>query len=650
MSEILILRMTPRPNDRESYDVSLLKPDGAVVCNSTPDNPMLLPETEVDRLEIILPTDEYPDASLLEEGEKLYERLPAIIRAKLEPFLNQYLLDRQRDPTQRVTVLINPVGQADSLWRIPWEIMLWPMPAMGGVQPMSIARTHHLSRILATEYSGQLPRALGPLRVLIAVGVNEDGLDGGVEAKKEELAIRRAIQPVQRTIDLEVCTPLVPEDLYAAIRTFRPHVFHFIGHGTNSPPTLVFQFGAWQANDIAQDLLNESKLDGWEFSLVFLNGCRSATPDGKYGSLASAFMRYANGVIAMQGDIQGELAGKLAGMFYRRISEGMAVNEALSDARGEVGGINGQNAKQGAYPALITYDLPVAVLPAFEKPGASYSDRVNDCVLLRELPSFVNQTQYRRNLYQHIWPLREKLKTCNFVIVRGGVGCGKSLLCAWLLDLALRVGHVVRYVGLGNQMGAVSCAKVIEMLWTYEAEPSSPLTDRLDGSPSLLQPSEGVEPVLDSEAFETIRGALEAAATEKPITIVIDQLGQKIDKGSFLMLWNYLFMPVRNNKLPRVRIVLSLSDEDIDFYGLDEPVVARAVELAQVKLAPLPRGEFVERLLEYVYFRDNAVNKPVFNIAQLLQQSVAAGAAALPVSYFGRLFDQYHEIAYTGMP
>ncbi|WP_321800935.1 CHAT domain-containing protein [Caballeronia sp. J97] len=632
MSDTFVLQIRAL-EDAGSYHVCLMHRDAQGQVHTLEHGipcVMTLPETEVARLEKVLPDTGVSPSGLPKEGLQLYERLPAAIRGRIEPFL----IKRQ------TTILLDIADRA--MQRIPWEIMMWRRPLADGEQCESIARANHISRAFKPDWSWSSPLTRGPLRVLIAIGAANDVK---VEAKAEEEAIRRVVQPVQRTIDLEPITPATREELYAKIVEFKPHVFHFIGHGSNDPSYLKFDNFIWDGGLISSDIGNV-ETDGWLPYLVFLNGCRTANPAGKNASLAAAFMDSARAVIAMQGDIKGEAAGNLAGAFYKRIAEGMPVNEALSAARNGIGYIGGANGKQASFPALTTRCLPAVVLPQFFSPDASYSNRAKNCRLLSSLPAFVNQTSNRRALCRSFWPFQERENEDHFVVVRGSPGYGKSLLCAWLLDLALRVGHRVRYVQLADEPGGVSCARVLELIWKFKfAGVGSPLADPLPPLPGHLDALVTDEQPLDAGSYREFLLQLQEISANTPVTIVLDQLRQKLDFGGFWMLWEHLFVPLSNGDLPNVHLILALSDEDFEHYDIPrEPVRRPALDIpyGQVNLQAIARREFLDRFPEYVLHRSNDVE--LSRMAGDWVHKIAGNEPSFPISYFNIKYKQLHEL------
>ena len=66
-----------------------------------------------------------------------------------------------------------------------------------------------------------------PIRLLIVVGVN----DPAIEAQRKFEKIEDVLRTVNRLVDVEVIEYPTINDLEEKCKCFRPHVFHYIGHG-----------------------------------------------------------------------------------------------------------------------------------------------------------------------------------------------------------------------------------------------------------------------------------------------------------------------------------------------------------------------------------------------------------------------------------
>lgn len=553
-------------------------------------------EAELAEFEKLMTDTGTSDIELQKAGERLYAMLPETIRAALQTQLH----------TLGKSLLLDlPRGLID---HIPWEILFWPKPTFSTTIQVPIVSAHHLTRVSAPDWNAVAPPVKGPLRVLIASGIP---IAPGTSAEKEIQEIRHGVQLMQRTIDIETIAPASKAELYEKIKEFMPNVFHFIGHGDNEPPRLKFANGDWKWShaEIAADI-GGPNLHDWKPQLVFLNSCLGATRGVPGGSVAAAFLDGARSVISMQGSINADLAPLLAARFYQAIARGFEIHEAVTEARNAIGTVGRPGGKQAAFVVHQSRCSPLGVLPAFLHfdADAEYNRGASICPLLRSMKTFVNQTDPRRKLCGHFWPVEQTRLQQQFVLVRGDARHGKSLLCAWLLDLGLRSGHRVRYVRLNADSGGVSCGKVLELIWNDKSAGAtpSPLCRPLANLPAALAQALAREP-LESASFAAFRQALAAEAREMPVTIVLDQFSQRMDDGGFWSLWEHLFVPVANGAVPGVNLMVVLGQDDYAMYKVEERLQSRPefrISTNDVFVKPMNADEFRERFLDYVHFRD----------------------------------------------
>jgi len=584
MTAEYIIHIDPPAID-DQYAVTLQRRDnGAFV--SLAKGMLALPTDTVADLQNLLP-GAASDKQVFAAGKSLYARLSTAVGQQLGAVL---------DGAQVCLYLDLPKGE---LLKVPWEIMVWPASTPTGALACAVTRKHHLSRVYKPDWASTPPQHCGPLRVLILVGAEDDQ---AVQAELELQQIRRRIQAAQRTIDIEVFVPSEKQLLYDKLKEFRPQVLHFSGHAEYDPPALAFEGWSWTADEVLADV-GHDPVGGWKPRLVLLNACRTASGATGSGSMAGAFMMNASAVVAMQGDIDGRAAGILAGVFYERLATDMPVNEALSYARQAIG--SAQQVKQAALPALTTLCPPPCVLASFHRLDATYQTRVPQCEFFPRFAVFVNQVKARRVLCDSFWPRQQSNAPRRFVLLRGDPKFGKSLLGAWLLDLSLRMGHHARYVSFSRQ-SAVSCIKVLDLIWHGEQQAmDSPLNDPLPPLPSELATQ--LCSSKDPAVYTPFREELLKVSSQRPVTIVIDQIQRKIDPGGFWTLWKNLFIPLARNDLPGVNLVLVLSQEDYAGYDIELELRNRPelrITFTDVVLEGMTDVEFMERFCEYAYFRD----------------------------------------------
>jgi hypothetical protein len=562
-----------------------------------------------------------PDSGLLPIGTALYTALFAALGQPLRKVMD--------GPPATIYLEIGP----NELINLPWELLVWQREIPGGLaQPVYVTSAHHLTRIFAADWAAVPPDPEGPLRVLIVLGSLLD--DPKVKPRDEIEKIKASLHPVRGLIDIDIVEayPL----LYDRIKSYRPHVLHFIGHGTNNPPSLLFsmhpaQSGepevptkSWTSGDIATDV-GGFALKGWRPRLVILNACRSAAAAesadaGTLGPLAGAFLcAEVPATIAMQGDINGVAAGLFAGKFYKYLASGSSPEQALSQARVYVRQQYGE--KQASFPALTLRRRPGAILPGFRFCIANYEAKAATCTLLPNLSVFVNQVEPRRSVCDSLWPVKPETPRQNFIVLRGNGGVGKTVLSTWLLHVSANLGHRVRYVDVGASANGVDCITIAGLIWGVAgpAQGISPLREVLPLQPEaeLREMLKGKDPELLYIAY---RKALSTLASSCPVTIVLDNFQKMMDPEQFWKMWTYLFLKLPDAEMENVTFIVCLDEQEYQDFGVESPRPELIAPKREVKLGLLSKDQFVKLLPEYLYYR-NAFFRRYF---ELLKPVVAA--------------------------
>jgi hypothetical protein len=184
-------------------------------------------------------------------------------------------------------------------------------------------------------FTGQPPEADHPLRVLVVVGSDPD--DKNIKADEELVAIEAAAHARNDQVLLRALIRPAPGTIEADLKEFRPHVLHFIGHGSrdiqDKPQIDVYnaangQKDSWRASGI-RDVFRQSPP-----RLVVLNACLTSGAPTASTSLVEAFLNAGSiAVVTMMGEIRGDAAVALSKQFYESLFAGQAVDRALVSAR-----------------------------------------------------------------------------------------------------------------------------------------------------------------------------------------------------------------------------------------------------------------------------------------------------------------------------
>ena len=161
-------------------------------------------------------------------------------------------------------------------------------------------------------------------------------LDAGQEIQR----IQKALQ--QREAGGEVKTDVLPHavaaDLREKLRTFRPHVIHFIGHGgfQDDQGMLVMEDDERKTRFVSDRQFREFFLGADDAKLVILNVCQGATQSSAraLAGLAPQVVRRGLGaVVAMQYPIPDKVALSFAREFYRALAQYYPVDAAVTEGR-----------------------------------------------------------------------------------------------------------------------------------------------------------------------------------------------------------------------------------------------------------------------------------------------------------------------------
>lgn len=168
----------------------------------------------------------------------------------------------------------------------------------------------------------------GKPRILVLVANTTDEHGQRLDTDRE---LRGMFQTVQQEMDarrceLRLCPAGSARDLMDALGKFKPHVFHFIGHGKRLGLTLAREDGSphFVRGEELRDMIVSSKND--DLRLVVLNACSSH-------ELAKALSADVDCAIGTKIDIPNENAVQFARRFYNDLVQGWSVAHAFARAR-----------------------------------------------------------------------------------------------------------------------------------------------------------------------------------------------------------------------------------------------------------------------------------------------------------------------------
>lgn len=572
----------------------------------------------------------YRDTFVEAEGEKsklstIGQHLFALLHES-KPGLKLDELKESKGEGNSLRILLDI--KEEELALLPWELMY-----DGVFRPFqdtedTIIRVHNYNK----DAVGLKAEPINwPIRILVVAGV----VDKEIGIAKEIENIEDAIRKVRWLVDLEVIDqPPTINDLEKVCKeTFRPHVFHYIGHGGVDEHGYLMlrkpgggnESDTWTAGQI------HSSLKSWEWvpRFAFINACRSADKNSTVQhqkntwAVGDAFRALGvPAVLTMQANVEGNLAGQFAGMLYERLAMGASIDRAIAAARirmrDNTTALNKDNSRAWATPTLTLSIPPERVLSLKSKSNGQREQDINGCTLFQDVSVFANRRHDRRHFIHALYPIPPQQPDKELIFVRGETQMGKTWMTLWGLESYARQGHDVRYV----EVASLKSPKWLDVL--MQIQKGDPKKDAVGKLPLIYRPldpkafnqfnhelpyrlrNEMPEPwkerdvpppedlntdELDNlpettvkEIFKSFCKALVAAAEpNNPLIIVLDKFisgEQNVTEphmNKFLL--PYLFeeaaernLKSRDGDITRsVKLVLVLNDQELKFYTNNDP-------------------------------------------------------------------------------
>lgn len=219
---------------------------------------------------------------------------------------------------------------------LPWEYLYDPSADLFiGISPETV-----LSRYVQVNEPLPPPLAVAPpLRVLVVLSapsnLNEYGLEPLQDTREVDL-VRQALQ--NKPVQLEVLEHAVAAPLRQKLREFKPHIVHFIGHGTFSSGQgwLLLEDDSHKARLVSDRQFREFFLNADETRLILLNACLGAAQSSAQalsGLAPQLVRRGLPAVVAMQASIPDPAAITFASEFYQWVADGWSVDAATAQGR-----------------------------------------------------------------------------------------------------------------------------------------------------------------------------------------------------------------------------------------------------------------------------------------------------------------------------
>lgn len=243
-------------------------------------------------------------------------------------------LDAARAGGQGLRIRLR-LGDAPELADLPWEFLY----ARDLARFLALSDETPVLRYLELAQDERPLAVTPPLRIVAVVSDPSDVEKLDVEQEWARLQTALAGRQAQDLIALARLDQPTVAGLQRALRREEVHILHFIGHGffdaRQDEGGLVFEEETGQGRRVSAEQLGTLLHDQPALRLVFLNACEGArggtTPFA--GVAQKLVQQRIPAVLAMQFAVSDAAAIALAYEFYCALADGVALDEAVGEAR-----------------------------------------------------------------------------------------------------------------------------------------------------------------------------------------------------------------------------------------------------------------------------------------------------------------------------
>ncbi len=253
------------------------------------------------------------------------------------------------------------LDQASQLGALPWEYLYDPQRDIF----MGISSDTPLSRFIEPPHSFPPPPPLeGKLRLLTVISqplnlapINADAVFETMDQALQRLKARGRLE------EIEPLRHAVRADITEALREYRPHVLHWVGHGAFDRQArrgkLFLEDTDGDAVEMSDRTFRELLEGHTDIRLVVLDVGESATRDAGdalVGIAPQLVRRGVPAVVAKQYHVGERAAISLTREFYRALTHWYPIDVALSDGRRAIYQDYGGDRRDWAAPVLFMRD------------------------------------------------------------------------------------------------------------------------------------------------------------------------------------------------------------------------------------------------------------------------------------------------------
>ena len=610
------------------------------------------------------------DRTKLQFGDPVTTFLTEVDALPIFQTIGNYLyrvLDRGTVAEQWKKLSDKPDGVRVELEIIPKDVAAFPWELLNDGFAQLALPENRFTRKYTPAKKKPLPPDTGPLRVLIVVGAKDEDTDvlPLSEVRHVETEIRKPNRfqadnlLAHRMIDIKVVFRPTINKLQDDYKDFKPHIFHFIGHGEliGNDGCLVINVFDEKAGKYAPpvkwtaaQIFANFQTWGWLPRLVFINACRSDAQNSttedirlQAWSIGDVFRRLGvPAVLSMQADIKGDLAGTFAGIVYKGLAELKPLDEAVAHARSEIMTAVTLNSPQWAVPVLTLAVPPEEVLGLNPNTRFKQLPAIKTCADFETIDFFSDRADIRRTLIQGFYPLPPEKPDKDLIIVKGGDEVGKSWLAKWCMEVCALLNHDIRYVEIGGEETQtwldvllqirdgdpnkkdslihqpLSASAFYRFNWELEhrfkgEKPPAEFDNRVVNGRKIKLGDSAARwrPDFEADTFESFRQAIiQAAEINNPLIIVLDHFTK--GKGISETDMTKQFIPnlvakaatqkfreqVSETEMKSVKFILVLTEKEFNLFKFDELVKSYHL----VPVTPVKLADAKEVMLEYMRY------------------------------------------------
>ena len=418
-----------------------------------------------------------------------------------------------------------------------------------------------------------------PLRVLLLISSPPDLEERSrVDVESERSAVEQALQAVRQDglVHLLIEDRVTIERVRQALKAFRPHILHYIGHGEYDDThggTLLWEDADGRSTPLSAEhlahLLHEHDLHAF-----VLHGCQTAigTPRLNISSLAQTLLAVGiPAVLAQQAKFSYTASQCASATWYGALAkkwtlaEGiLAVRQALAQA----------NLPEWAVPVLQCNTASFAVPLSLETTPLESDPLLVPAAIAVDLPT---PTSYFVGRHREMRDLQIMLESSpgtgpTMALLSGPAGSGKTTLA---LQAALRSGRQYRAALMltckGYQQMDLLLQRIAEflkrqgaphLLESVFADPQMSLSAKIDASIEALNQIGPILLIVDDVECAL---AADQAVRDPDLFTLLNCFLTKLDKGRVLLCGRYVPSGFPSDPATRTKL-LRLSLEELSIY------------------------------------------------------------------------------------